>query len=461
MTARRALWLLLTLFALPPRLATAQETDTRYGPSPATLSKMVLNADQMQETHAALLAELARLKAAGEPLTMMEAAPPPVPAEENAAPLYEQAFAQVQLSFEDDQVLSDWLGSDTQPPTAAAPDVEKVQAILDRNTIALDTLHLAAQRPRCRFTLDFSQGAAMLPRHYPRLRQVARLLTAEMVYEASRGQTGPALDTLRDALAAAEALAGEPLMTSQLTRLALHGMVLAHLPTVLATAAGPLPQARPLFDYLGTFDYPAALREGLRWERLVGRAQFAEVRQDPALAAQATGEDLPELAKIYSGPLGPGLLDLDELFFLRQIGAELDAVALPYGEAQSRLRSVAQTLDPPPLYALFSAVLMSSGATVHSSFTRRWARTGLAQIALALTAYRAREGSYPPSLAAVEATLGWKLPLDPFTGAPFVYRKQGAGYVAYSVGPNLQDDDGLPAATADDGTGDIVWSVAR
>ena len=35
------------------------------------------------------------------------------------------------------------------------------------------------------------------------------------------------------------------------------------------------------------------------------------------------------------------------------------------------------------------------------------------------------------------------LPTDPFTGKPFVYRRSGAGFRLYSLGPDQQDDDGV------------------
>jgi len=58
------------------------------------------------------------------------------------------------------------------------------------------------------------------------------------------------------------------------------------------------------------------------------------------------------------------------------------------------------------------------------------ARVALFQTALELERYRAREGGYP---AAFDA-LGVPPPRDPFTGQPFIYRREGGGFVLEIAG---------------------------
>jgi hypothetical protein len=71
---------------------------------------------------------------------------------------------------------------------------------------------------------------------------------------------------------------------------------------------------------------------------------------------------------------------------------------------------------------------------------RTTAYLGTAQVALAVEAYRLEHGAYPTTLAEV-GELGWKLPLDTFGGKPFRYRREGKGFVVWSIGPDMQDDD--------------------
>ena len=46
------------------------------------------------------------------------------------------------------------------------------------------------------------------------------------------------------------------------------------------------------------------------------------------------------------------------------------------------------------------------------------------------------------------------IPNDLFTEKPLVYKRRGGGYVLYSVGPNMKDDDGVEKS--EDGADDVV-----
>ena len=69
----------------------------------------------------------------------------------------------------------------------------------------------------------------------------------------------------------------------------------------------------------------------------------------------------------------------------------------------------------------------------------------LLAISLALQAYRVSHGSYPQTLDAVAANIPAILLTDPFAAQGNLrYRRDGAKYVLYSVGPDGRDDGGRP-----------------
>jgi hypothetical protein len=74
---------------------------------------------------------------------------------------------------------------------------------------------------------------------------------------------------------------------------------------------------------------------------------------------------------------------------------------------------------------------------------------GGAELALALERHRRSHTRYPDSLDALAPEPLASLPVDPFTGKPFLYRVDGDGYWLYSAGIN-QVDDGGKVQTADD-----------
>jgi len=84
----------------------------------------------------------------------------------------------------------------------------------------------------------------------------------------------------------------------------------------------------------------------------------------------------------------------------------------------------------------------------------------LALTALALEQFRAARGNrYPNGLSELAPDYLAAPLMDPFNGQPLHYRKQGAGYVLYSVGPDLKDDGGRRRTGG--GNGDIVFAVVN
>lgn len=75
--------------------------------------------------------------------------------------------------------------------------------------------------------------------------------------------------------------------------------------------------------------------------------------------------------------------------------------------------------------------------------TRTLALLRMLTIDLALRSYREVEGDYPERLTALETILPEGLPLDPYTNAPFIYRRQSdKAFQLYSPGPSGVDHGG-------------------
>jgi len=117
-----------------------------------------------------------------------------------------------------------------------------------------------------------------------------------------------------------------------------------------------------------------------------------------------------------------------------------------------RVQRVVSSWSP---YSLFAGMAVPN-------FTRAMATGGRnqtiileARVAIALEQYRVVHGGYPDSLEALAPEVIPSLPRDLFTGGTFIYRKQGRGYLLYSVGWNEKDDGGIKSS--DLTSGDWVW----
>jgi hypothetical protein len=94
------------------------------------------------------------------------------------------------------------------------------------------------------------------------------------------------------------------------------------------------------------------------------------------------------------------------------------------------------------------------------------ARLQMLVIELVEQAYDKDHNAYSRTLSALVPKYIGKLPSDPFTlGKPFHYRRNGAGYLLYSIGPDCVDDGGKPilesSAIGRNGarSGDIVAGI--
>ena len=68
--------------------------------------------------------------------------------------------------------------------------------------------------------------------------------------------------------------------------------------------------------------------------------------------------------------------------------------------------------------------------------TRTAVNEELTETALALLAFRTKLGEYPPQLKLLAPAYFKTEPMDGFTGKPFLYRTEGAGYELMSAGPD-------------------------
>jgi len=91
---------------------------------------------------------------------------------------------------------------------------------------------------------------------------------------------------------------------------------------------------------------------------------------------------------------------------------------------------------------LLTVMLVPAFEAAFESENRAHTREALGQLGFALAAYHADHGTYPDGLNALAPKYLSKVPNDLYTEQPLHYRRQGAGFLLYSVGANGVDDGG-------------------
>jgi hypothetical protein len=115
---------------------------------------------------------------------------------------------------------------------------------------------------------------------------------------------------------------------------------------------------------------------------------------------------------------------------------------VPYFESRGRLRSLAEQHKKRPWHAFLSKAMVSSFETAYLKEAMLEATILATRTGLACRLYKSRTGEYPENLGVLVPGILSEVPVDPFTGKPFAYRREGAGFIVYSLGSNEKDDGG-------------------
>jgi hypothetical protein len=389
-----------------------------------------------------------------EAAQMMTAALPPfLSLDDNAAPLYQRAFAALaadaSLRGEDSPVAD---------PLAAAVGTPALAATLAGHSDTLDLLRRAADRPGCRFDRDWSQPAIdMLLPEVQEMRTAARLLALAARQAAADGEAAAAVaDILRIHRLGAHA-ASEPILISGLVGQAIDTLAIETLVDVLPRLdKGDLPllDTDAVRDFVAT---PINYRRAFLGEEAFGLATLAD------LADRRTGEGTLDGVRMLSGGkpissvIDPPLSLLYRCFLLpadiagyRAVLGRYQAIVAdqagpapkPAPEVASAAAEIERDLTSRPA-GMFSAVITPTLTAVLESWSKGMALHEAAGVVVAATRGRL-EGRPLANSLGPDGQL--PLPPDPFTrGKPLQARLVDGGWLVYSVGPDGEDDGG-PAA---------------
>jgi len=423
----------------------------------------------------ALDAEIERLTAAGIIVPVEDLIPKVPPGERNAADVYEQAFAAfVPPSPEDSELL--W-----SDPWDAPAGLAAARRLVEQNETYFALLEEASSLPYCAFVSDWSDPWEVSSTTYARnakLRHAAVRQSWRVQLRLTAGDADAALRYAARPLASASHVQVEPSVSSQLHAYFIQRQVGESIGRVLS-ATKPSPQAcRDVFGLLASVDNIGTSVKALKGEitiftlPLLEEVDGGRVRPDELAGfVNLWGEDDAswcERLALRGVMAVRGVVFPDDIIrYLHYQERLVEAYSLPWPASRSTLREAATDLGKAlPIQSLLSSSVTDTEVDLKGLVMcdSRTALLRAAQVGLAATAYRAEHGDYPDSLDDL-TTAGWKLPSDPFGGGPLHYRRELSGFVVWSVGPNLMDENGVEYAgepmSFEDGPYDIVFRCVR
>jgi hypothetical protein len=369
--------------------------------------------------------EKARLRAEGKPTTIAEVVPRVPPGRPNAADVYQKAFGLRRVENAD-ELLGERRPEDPRWRS-------EIRALLAQNTAYLRLIEDASRVPDCAFPVDWNGGpeTATMP-HLARFREATRLLGARAVLLAHEGKGDAALAQCETIFRIADHAHRDPALIATLVAWAIRAIDVDVAESALS-ASDPSPKAcRALQAALARVDQKAELVKALRSESAV---------TSTSLHAKILA--LWRNAGSWASYLGQAQTNLGTYQYLQMMDEQTDALALDWPDSYRRAKSVSDRFEDgswrPGRWT--NEVVFPVAATGLQAGERIQARLDALQIALALKQYKARRSIYPDSLAALRAA-GYDMPRDRFTGKEFAYRPERAGFLVYSLGPDMDDDNG-------------------
>ena len=335
-------------------------------------------------------------------------------------------------------------------------DREKLRNYVSENADLIQTLLGASKLPPGVFELDYSKGFAMELPHLARLRQVARVLLVEAVVAALDGDADLAFEALTACAAVQQPLRDEDLIISQLVRAACNSITVGGLISTLGMVDYTDEQLAALQQAFQSEHAPDAFTNALVTERVFALQAF----EDPAAALVMGRTWMDEIipgsyAALVQTANAFGWFVGDREEYLQNISDMIEASRLPYLEARPIFSEIESRMDNQSLLPSLNSMLLGGLSRVPEAMAANDARLNIGNTAAAIERYRLATGALPAQLSDLaSANVGATL-TDPFDGQTLRYRREGDGYVLYSIGPNSVDDGGVSADSFRDG--DVVF----
>ena len=364
----------------------------------------------------------------------------------------------------------DELAGKEKPKEWTEADRKKVAEYLAANGGLIKELRRLAELGGPTYELDYSKGFAMELPHLGWLLDCTRLLAADAALQAFEGNPGEAIEDLLAGMKLAGALAHEPTLLSQLVRVAMDGIVCSTVEQAIHGEDLTPELSGRLIEYASQASRREAFANSLSGEGLSGLHAFDEVRtgdlgwagmrldelraggrERRADLAQSTMDSF--MLHAYGSVFARPLLNMEEASYADLMGRMGDAARLPFYEAKPLLDEIGKDIDDLPRSSLVSRMTLLALPRQVGAQARHEARLDLMRVGLAVEQYHAQNGTYPQTLDAIAPAVGGAVPLDPFTGKPFVYQPSDDSFTLHSV-------MGLPATRyllGADENGNLVW----
>jgi hypothetical protein len=166
----------------------------------------------------------------------------------------------------------------------------------------------------------------------------------------------------------------------------------------------------------------------------------------------------------YRNYLGGPLFKNDNAFYVHSLTTLIGLSQKPFFQVKNIVAQWDKTMEPLSFASgkhMITLMLLPAQSGILKQQAKYTANLESFKLALALKIYKQKHGYYPDKIVALSPEVIPELSLDPFTGKDYIYRKEGRGFIVYSIGPNEHDDNGIYDQKQSQKFDDIAWKVTN
>lgn len=413
---------------------------------------LIANGFMAWRTEAQIQSELAEIRAAGHPATISDLAPPPIPAEKNAAAIVESLRPRIDEFAKEHAALYNALiptteehGASPGEPVRTAEQIAAIRSLVEKYPDLESGIADAAACEEYASVADFSLGPQefledVLDNRAQPFRSLARFGDWKMEVLIVDGQPARAAELGRQILRLTQLRDSEPFLVNNLVNVAVRSIACQRIGDALASGSIPREARAAIDTELTRQDTNDGFLHALTTERALA-GSYSELDG----LGPASNEANSAWLRIVGWPVKRFYLGA-----LQSYDPMLEVASKPWYEA-SREMTTPDTADQSSGHGVLADLLqpaLRAGLTAHA---RNIVMIRGVRIVNALGQYRDDHGVEAKGLE--DLPLPREATIDPFTGKPLLLKHTDDGWLIYSVGTNRTDDGGNFTDQKDHGLG--------
>lgn len=443
-----------------------------------------------------LEAKIAGIKAQGDPISTLDLGKIDVPDSENAATVYLKIFDDMGTGITyrngvpqmvgnrqgdlellkkhgDIRKIAAWeklynIRTDEKRTSQMWDDARKS---LTTYKDAFELTDEAISMPYCKFRTNWNDGPGVLFPYYAGVRQLARLCHTDALVYIRDGNTDAAVKDASRIFGIGKSLKNEPTLIGQLVRYAILSIGMQCVRELSANGLNAT-QAQILEKALSDTDLYDGFVICMKGERACYITSYRMLMSGNNMAftnGMNANQDMPLYGKIGLY-VGRPLLYGNMMACLDIMAGYVKDAEVPVMYRDNYAADGTEVVSGKPIPGGLFTVLAKMFLPVFSraSLQRDACEAGIisCRTMLELVKYKHTFGVYPKSFDELKSQLKVDVPVDPMSGKDFRYKRQGEGFLLYSIGPNMRDDGGkwdrrsMYAPSGKD-LDDIVWTMTK